>query len=136
MSIFSQHRSRNPSATAWDPQIVLQMDHQHRIEDAFDRAELCELLGDLELAIEWLDLAAALSGGLSRDFRSEADALAMRARPARRGGETAGRELMTHGDLVAISVNGGPGAAAEARRALVAADGSLPTDVRDDLSCS
>ena len=71
MSIFSQHRSRNPSATAWDPQIVLQMDHQHRIEDAFDRAELCELLGDLELAIEWLDLAAALSGGLSRDFRAK-----------------------------------------------------------------
>ncbi len=33
---------------------------------------------------------------------------------------------MTHGDLVAISVNGGLGAAAEARRALVAADGSLP----------
>ncbi len=69
MSIFSQHRSSSTPAVAWDPQIALQMDHQHRIEDAFDRAELCELLGDLELALEWLDLAAALSGGLSRDFR-------------------------------------------------------------------
>ena len=47
------------------------MDHQQRIEDAFDRAELCELLGDLELAVEWLDEAAALSGGLSRDFRAK-----------------------------------------------------------------
>jgi len=71
VSIFSQHRSSKAPAVAWDPQIALQMDHQHRIEDAFDRAELCELLGDLELAIEWLDLAAALSGGLSRDFRAK-----------------------------------------------------------------
>jgi len=29
---------------------------------------------------------------------------------------------MTAGDLVAVSVTGGPGAAAEARRAMVAAD--------------
>ncbi len=40
---------------------------------------------------------------------------------------------MTRDELVAISVNGGPGAAAAARRALVAADGSLPTPVREDL---
>jgi hypothetical protein len=70
VSISSQHRSSSPPVAACDPQILLQMDHQHRIEDAFDRAELCELVGDLELAIEWLDQAAALSGGLSRDFRA------------------------------------------------------------------
>ena len=34
---------------------------------------------------------------------------------------------------MAVSLNGGAGAAAEARRAVVAADGSLPTTVREDL---
>jgi hypothetical protein len=35
------------------------------IEAALDRAEACERAGDFELALDWLEVASSLGGGLS-----------------------------------------------------------------------
>jgi hypothetical protein len=56
------------------------------IEASFDRAEAYERLADFEHALEWLDRAAALSGGLSAGYRAQrarwARAAAVRPAPA------------------------------------------------------
>jgi hypothetical protein len=60
--------------------------HQEIIEASFDRAEAYERLGDFEHALEWLDRAAAASGGLPPAYRAErarwARAAALRRQPA------------------------------------------------------
>jgi tetratricopeptide (TPR) repeat protein len=57
------------------------------IEASFDRAEAYERLGDFEQALEWLDRAATLSGGLPPAYRTQRDrwarAAAVRLGPAR-----------------------------------------------------
>jgi tetratricopeptide (TPR) repeat protein len=70
----------------WDERIAHEVRHQELIEASFDRAEAYERLGDFELALEWLDRAAALSGGLPAAYRARrvrcARAAAWRPRPA------------------------------------------------------
>jgi len=60
--------------------------HQEVIEASFERAEAYERLGDFEHALEWLDRAAAVSGGLPVAYRARrarcARAAAVRLRPA------------------------------------------------------
>ena len=60
--------------------------HQETIDASFDRAEAYERLGDFEHALEWLDRAAAVSGGLPPAYRARrarwARAAAVRPRPA------------------------------------------------------
>jgi tetratricopeptide (TPR) repeat protein len=60
--------------------------HQQLIEATFDRAEAYERLGDFEHALQWLDRAAALSGGLTAAYQSQqarwAQAAALRPEPA------------------------------------------------------
>ena len=60
--------------------------HQEVIEASFDRAEAYERLGDFEHALEWLDRAAAVSGGLPAAYRAQrarwARAAALRPRAA------------------------------------------------------
>jgi hypothetical protein len=55
------------------------------IEASFDRAEAYARLGDFEPALEWLDRAAGLSGGLPPAYRARrarwAQAAAFRAQP-------------------------------------------------------
>jgi hypothetical protein len=51
-------------ASTWQTQLSRDIEHRKRIEDAFDRAEAYQLMGDVELALAWLDTAGALSGGL------------------------------------------------------------------------
>jgi hypothetical protein len=52
------------AASTWQTQLSRDVEKRKRIEDAFDRAEAYQLMGDVELAVAWLDTAGALSGGL------------------------------------------------------------------------
>jgi tetratricopeptide (TPR) repeat protein len=54
----------------WDEHVAREVHHQEVIEASFDRAEAYERLGDFEHALEWLDRAAALSGGLPNEYRA------------------------------------------------------------------
>jgi hypothetical protein len=59
--------------------------HQEVIDASFDRAEAYERLGDFEHALEWLDRATEVSGGLPAAYRARrerwARAAAVRLRP-------------------------------------------------------
>jgi hypothetical protein len=57
----SPSRAADPS----DALVAREVKRQGEIEAAFDRADACESLGDFRLALEWLDRARELSGGLS-----------------------------------------------------------------------
>lgn len=70
----------------WDERVAREVRHQEVIEASFDRAEAYARLGDFEHALEWLDRAAAVSGGLPSAYRARragwARAAALRPRPA------------------------------------------------------
>jgi hypothetical protein len=51
-------------ARGWELRVAREVARQARIEAAFDRADAYQRLGDVEHALQWLDRAAALSGGL------------------------------------------------------------------------
>jgi tetratricopeptide (TPR) repeat protein len=74
------------ASTSWDDRVAHEARHQELIEATFDRAEAYERLGDFERALEWLDRAAALCGGLPPAYRSRralwARATARLPRPA------------------------------------------------------
>jgi hypothetical protein len=56
------------SATAtWEALVAREVARQSEIETAFDRADTSESAGDFALALEWLDRASELSGGLPED---------------------------------------------------------------------
>lgn len=71
MSISSPALSPSPAADHWDELVARQVKVQAGIEAAFDRADISERLGDFELAVDWLDRASALSGGLSPASRAQ-----------------------------------------------------------------
>lgn len=75
-----------PASTPWNERVARETRHQELVEATFDRAEAYERLGDFERALEWLDRAAALCGGLPPAYRSRralwARATARRPRPA------------------------------------------------------
>ena len=54
----------------WDEHMAREVRHQEIIEASFDRAEAYERLGDFEHALEWLDRAAEVSGGLPAAYRA------------------------------------------------------------------
>ena len=64
MSI-SPLRAPSGAGDTWDALVAHETERQATIEFAFDRADACERLGDLRLALHWLDRARELSGGLS-----------------------------------------------------------------------
>jgi hypothetical protein len=78
-----------PASTGWDERVADEARHQQLIEATFDRAEAHERLGDFEQALEWLDRAATLGGGLPPAYRARralwARATARRPRPAAGG---------------------------------------------------
>jgi hypothetical protein len=65
MSI-SAPRAPNRVTDDWGALVAREVSHQGDIEAAFDRADRFELLGELRLALDWLDRACELSGGPSR----------------------------------------------------------------------
>ena len=76
----------------WDERVAREVRHQQVIEASFDRAEAYERLGDFEPALEWLDRAAGISGGLPATYRARrarlARSAAVRPRPAGGGWNT------------------------------------------------
>jgi tetratricopeptide (TPR) repeat protein len=54
----------------WNDRVAREVRHQEVIEASFDRAEAYARAGDFEDALEWLDRAATLSGGLPRAYRA------------------------------------------------------------------
>jgi hypothetical protein len=75
MSISSQ-RSPGWVTDDWEALVEREMSRQATIEAAFDRADACERAGDFQLALEWLDRASVLSGGLSPACREQRARLA------------------------------------------------------------
>jgi hypothetical protein len=71
MSMFLLRGSDSPEAQEWDRRVAREAEHQARIEAAFDRADAFDRLGDVELALDWLDEAGALSGGLTPTYRAK-----------------------------------------------------------------
>jgi hypothetical protein len=68
----------------WDERVAREVQRQAHIEATFDRADVCERLGDFEHALEWLHRADALSGGLSPTCLAQRSRLANAAHSARR----------------------------------------------------
>ena len=60
-----------PEDRVWDERVARDVRHQEVIEASFDRAEAHARLGDFERAVEWLDRAAAASGGLPTTYRAQ-----------------------------------------------------------------
>jgi predicted Zn-dependent protease len=85
----------------WDERVAREVKHQEVIEASFDRAEAYARVGDFEQALEWLDRAATLCGGLP---------LAYRARRARWAMSTTVRLRPTRGDQDARGSGGLQGA--------------------------
>jgi hypothetical protein len=71
MSMSLPSRSESPQAQEWDQRVAREAAHQARVEAAFDWADAFDRLGDAELALEWLDKADALSGGLTPTYREK-----------------------------------------------------------------
>jgi tetratricopeptide (TPR) repeat protein len=63
-------QEESPGQRKWDELVAREAIHQEVIEATFDRAEAYERLGDFDRALEWLDRAAALGGGLPPAFRA------------------------------------------------------------------
>jgi hypothetical protein len=82
----SAHNGHQPESLAWDERVAQEARHQELIEATFDRAEASERLGDFEHALEWLDRAGALCGGLPPAYLPRralwARAVTRRPRPA------------------------------------------------------
>ena len=70
MSISSQ---RQPSRLTedWDALVAREVARQNQIEAVFDRADACERAGQFQPALDWLDRAGDLSGGLSSACRAQ-----------------------------------------------------------------
>jgi hypothetical protein len=64
----------------WDALVAREVVRQGGIEAAFDRADACERVGDFQLALEWLDRASELSGGLSPACRAQRARLAHKSK--------------------------------------------------------
>jgi hypothetical protein len=65
MSISSSERPQRPGTDSLSQRVARQMKLQADIEATLDQADLCERRADFADAIECLDRARALSGGLS-----------------------------------------------------------------------
>jgi tetratricopeptide (TPR) repeat protein len=60
-----------PDDREWDERMAREVRHQEVIEASFDRAEAYARLGDFDRAVEWLDRAATVSGGLPPAYRAQ-----------------------------------------------------------------
>jgi hypothetical protein len=92
-----------PASTGWDKRVAHEAGHQELIEATFDRAEAHERLGDFERALEWLDRAAALGGGLPPAYRSRR---ALWARAAARAPRPSAGGWRNHGASAAKAAPG------------------------------
>jgi hypothetical protein len=75
MSI-SPLKAPSGAGDTWDALVARESKRQATIESAFDRADASERLGDLQIALDWLDRARELSGDLSPVCRAQRARLA------------------------------------------------------------
>jgi hypothetical protein len=103
MSISSSEQSGRIAArlTRAAERVARDVRHEEVLEASFDRAEAYARLGDFDRAVEWLDRAATLSGGLPPSY------CARRARLVR---STAVRAKQTGGDRKTRLAHVGAGA--------------------------
>ena len=102
-SLDQSNRTRRPRAVPdlpqesfddreWDERVAREVRHQEVIEASFDRAEAYARVGDFGHAVDWLDRAATLSGGLPPAYRARrarwALSTAVRLRPTGGGRDT------------------------------------------------
>ena len=59
-SIFAPLRRELLEAKRWDERVAREVEHQARIEAAFDRADAFDRLGHAGRALEWRNRAGAL----------------------------------------------------------------------------
>jgi hypothetical protein len=86
MSISPLFRCDSLEAQEWDRRVAREVLHQASIEAVFDRADAFDRVGDSKRALEWLDKAGAMSGGLSPTYRARRVRLAREiARPGESG---------------------------------------------------
>jgi hypothetical protein len=71
MSMLLPFRRDSLEARECGRRVAREVEHQARIEAAFDRADGFDRLGDVELALEWLNEAGTLSGGLTPAYRAK-----------------------------------------------------------------
>lgn len=114
----------------WDGRVAREVAQQARIEAAFDRVDACGRLGDFERAVEWLERAEELAGGLSPAYSAQrARWLGQLDRPdpaSAVNGTGSGKGFV-------FEVRGGPEAGVAARQAVLASNGALPASVRADV---
>jgi hypothetical protein len=72
-----------PEPRLWDERVTIEARRQRLIEAAFDRADAYARLGEHRHALDWLDRADALSGGLSPTYRAARTRLTRRIAQAR-----------------------------------------------------
>jgi len=73
----------SPESRLWDERVAIEARRQRLIEAAFDRSDAYARLGDDRHALDWLDRAEALSGGLSPAYRLARTRLTRRIARAR-----------------------------------------------------
>ena len=114
----------------WDARVAREASYEARIEAAFDRAERCERLGDYERALEWLDRAEDLGGGLTPAYSAQR---ARWARQLARHNPASAVNGTGSGEGFVFEVRGGPDAGVAARQAVLASNGALPASVRAEV---
>lgn len=60
-----------PTTAVWDERVAREVEHQARIEAAFDRADAFRRLGHFAREQHWLDTAERLSGGLAPAYLAQ-----------------------------------------------------------------
>jgi signal transduction histidine kinase len=122
--------ARESVGREWDGRVAREVAQQARIEAAFDRVDACGRLGDFERALEWLERAEELAGGLSPAYSAQ------RARWAgqlARPNPASAVDGTGSGEGFVFEVRGGPEAGIAARQAVIASNGALPASVRADV---
>jgi hypothetical protein len=69
--LISSQPSPSWATNEWDALVAGEARRQGAIEAAHERADMCESEGGFQLALEWLDRASELSGGLSDACRAQ-----------------------------------------------------------------
>jgi hypothetical protein len=114
----------------WDGRVAREVAQQARIEAAFDRVDACGRLGDFGRALEWLERAEELAGGLSPSYSAQRARWAGRlARPDSAFAVNGAGS----GEGFVFEVRGGLEAGVAARQAVLASNGALPGSVRADV---
>ena len=114
----------------WDGRVAREVAQQARIEAAFNRVDACGRQGDFERALERLERAEELAGGLPPAYSAQRTRWAGQLARSKPGFAVNGTGS---GEGFVFEVRGGPEAGVAARQAVLASNGALPASVRADV---